>query len=55
MNAATAEELLPIVNSDLLIASDKLNLIKGLKVSLRTFEISTDPVQLEFWRSELLF
>jgi hypothetical protein len=55
MKAATADELLPIFNSDLSIASDKLILIKGLKDSLITFEISTDPVQLELFGSELFF
>ena len=42
-------------NSELLMASDKLILINGLKDSLRTFDISTDPVQLEFWTSEVFF
>jgi len=49
-----AEELLPTFDSDLVIASAKLIFIKGLKDSLMTFDISTDPVQLEFCESELL-
>ena len=39
--------------SEFLMASDKLILINGLKDSLRTYDISTDPVQLEFWASEV--